>query len=169
DRRRAAVAALLAHHLAAAAAGDPGGDTVLQHPDLRRLPTRLRADRRRASQRDATLRHLRLSGRRRHGALEPGRGYLARHVPGAADRRHRAAPLHPAGRGPLSHDRRGEVATLGLFLYPPHHFHRLAALPVLLDGGDVGPPRPRALPAVDGTQLHAVLDRASDARPHHRP
>ena len=87
NRRRPALAALLVRYLAAVAAGHHGGRAVLGDPDLRRLPARLCADRRRTGQRHAALRHLRLSDRRRHGSAERGRGDIARHVPGAARRR----------------------------------------------------------------------------------
>ena len=51
-RRRHAVAALLAHHAAAAHADHRGGDDLLGAVHLHRLPAHLRADPRRAAQRD---------------------------------------------------------------------------------------------------------------------
>ena len=97
DRRRPRLAALPARDLAAAAAGDDGGRAVLGDPDLRRLPARLRADRRRPGQRHPPVRHLRLPDRRRHRAAQRGRGDLAGDLPGAAARGDRPAPLHPPG------------------------------------------------------------------------
>src|SRR4029450_5104204 len=101
-RRRPAVEPLLVRDLAAAAAGHHGGDAVLGDPDLRRLPARLRHDRRRAGQRHPSLRHLRLSARHRHRALVGGCGDLARHVPVPVRHRCRAAPLHPPSGDPLT-------------------------------------------------------------------
>src|SRR6476620_1984336 len=57
------------------------------------------------------------------------------------------------------------MAALGLLLRPAWGVRFLAAVPVLLDAGDEFSARQRALPAVDGAELHAVLDPASDARP----
>src|SRR4029077_7443755 len=89
-------------------------------------------------------------------------------VPGAVARGHHPAPLHPPGRDALRgvvHDRRSEMAALGLLLHPARSVLLLAAVSVLLDAGDEFPARQRALPAVDGAELHAVLDAASDTRP----
>ena len=86
-RRRQALAAVLVHHLAAAAARDHGGGAVLGDPDLRRLPDRLRDDRRRTRQRHAPVRHLRLPDRHRHRPVERGRRHLARDVPDPVPRR----------------------------------------------------------------------------------
>src|SRR5712671_4742177 len=47
--------------------------------------------------------------------------------------------------------------------------HRRPAVPVLLDGGDHGTARRRALPALEPSALLAVLDLAPDPRPHQEP
>ena len=101
DRRRAAMAALLAHHMAAAAAGDHGRRAVLGHPDVRRFPDRLRHDRWRSGQCDASVCDLRLSARRRHWPAEPRCRRVARDVPDPAADRDRSASLHPPRGGPL--------------------------------------------------------------------
>src|SRR5262249_9404556 len=101
DRRRQPLPALLARDLAAAPAGDDGGRALLRHPDLRRLPAGLCADRRRTGERDASLRHLRLPDRHRHRAALGRRGHLAGDVPGAAARRRLPALVHPQGREPM--------------------------------------------------------------------
>jgi multiple sugar transport system permease protein len=86
---------VLVRHLAAAAASHHGGDAVLGDPDLRRFPARLCHDRRRAGQRHATLRDLRLPDRHRHRPAVGGCRDLARHVPVPVHHRGGAAPLHP--------------------------------------------------------------------------
>ena len=169
DRRRPAVEPLPARHLAAAAAGDDGGRAVLGDPDLRRLPARLRADRRRAGQRHPPVRHLRLPDRRRHRPAERGRGDLAGDLPDPVAGRDHPAPLHPPGGDAYSHDRRSTLAALGLLLPPADAVHRRAAVPVLLDDRHHGPAGRRAVPAVERGQLHAVLDLQSDARSLPRP
>src|SRR5215470_10078174 len=58
------------------------------------------------------------------------------------------------------------MAALGVLLRSAGRVCAWAAVSVLLDGGDQLPAGCRALPAVDGAQLHAVLDAAADARPH---
>jgi len=61
-----------ADHVAASPAGHDGGDALLGHPDLRGLSARLRAHRRRARQRDAPVRHLRVPDRINTGLLGEG-------------------------------------------------------------------------------------------------
>src|SRR6185437_16640617 len=168
DRRRTSVATLLARDLAAAPAGHHGGDAVFDHSDIRRFSACLCANRRWSRERHAAVRHLRLSDWRWHRTVEPGRGDFARHVPVPAHRGGGAAPLYPPGRGALSNDRRRKMAALGLLLHSARCIYFLAAVSVLLDAGHFGAAGSGTISAVDGAELHAVLDRAPDAPAHYR-
>src|SRR6185295_20112418 len=57
-------------------------------------------------------------------------------------------------------DRGREVEEVGLVLPAARRVRLQPAVPVLLDGGDHGAARRRALPAVEPSALLAVLDRA---------
>src|ERR1700688_612687 len=161
-RRRQALAAVLAHHLAAAAARDHGRDAVLGDSDILRLPDRLCNDGRRTSQRDAPVRHLRLSDRHRHRPFERGRRHLARHVSDPVPGRHHPTSLHPPRRGPLSHDRGRKVAKVGVLLRPDGAVPGFPAVSVLLDGDHFGAAGWRTLPTLEFDQLQSVLDLETD-------
>jgi ABC-type Fe3+ transport system permease subunit len=60
------------------------------------------------------------------------------------------------------------VAALGLFLHSADRLHSLAPVPVLLDVGDFGSARPRAISPLDGAELLAILDHPSDSCSYHR-
>src|SRR5262249_31887872 len=94
----------------APASGHHGGDALLGHSDLRRLPARVRADRRRAGQRDAFVRHLCLPDRHRDRPARRGGGGLAGHVPPALRHRRDPALVHPTGGGRLVAGRAGSGA-----------------------------------------------------------
>src|SRR6516164_713777 len=156
------MATLLACHLAAVAACDHGGGAVLGDPDFRRLPDRLRDDGRRTRQRDAPVRHLRLSDRHRHRSVERGRGHLACDVSGAVSGRHHSTSLYPSRRGPLSHDRGRTMAEVGVLLRADGAVPALPAVSVLLDGDHGGAYGWRALPALEFDPLPSVLDMETD-------
>src|SRR5262245_5997606 len=91
------MAAVLACDVDAAAARPHGSGAVFSHPDFCGLPAGLCADWRRARQCHAPVCDIRLSGGYRCRVVERGRGDLARHVSGAADRSRYPAPLHSSG------------------------------------------------------------------------
>src|SRR6202043_3300296 len=79
--------------------------------------------------------------------------------------RHHPASLHPPRRGPLSHDRRRNMAKLGVLLRPDGAVPAFPAVPVLLDGDHFGPAGWRALPTLELDQLQSVLDLETDLGP----
>ena len=106
------------------------------------------------------------------GLLSEGATISLADLPGAAARRHRPAALYPPGGDRLSHDRRGEVAALGLLLRPADALYRPAAVPVLLDGRSprsgrtasctargTRPTTRRSGPATDPGAHHGSADR----------
>src|SRR4029450_6487226 len=96
------MAAVLVCDVAAAAARHHGRGAVLSHSDFCGLPPCLRADWRRARQCHAPVCDIRLSGGYRRRVVKRGRGDLARHVSGAANRSRYPAPLHSSGGDALA-------------------------------------------------------------------
>src|SRR4029078_3838754 len=82
-----------------------------------RLPDCLRDDRRRACQRDAPVRHLRLSAGRRHGHPQHGCRRVAGDVPDPVPDRDLPAALHPPRGDPLMIE--GAIWRRWVFFYIP--------------------------------------------------
>ena len=83
------------------------------------------------------------------GLLSRGRGDLARHVPGAAAGRGRAAPLHPPRGDPLAMIEGAHWRKWVFFYIPLIALRHRPAVPVLLDDHHDLPAGRRALPAVE--------------------